>query len=350
MLRVTSRKTITIVGGGLAGLTLGIVLRDQDVPVVIWEAGSYPRHRVCGEFVNGRGLETLQRLGLMDGLVRSGAQPAYNAAFYYSDGHRSVRDLPKPAICLSRYTLDAWLAGRFLRCGGELRCGARWQGPFCQEGVVCASGRAAQAGQGAWRWYGLKAHASHIPLAADLEMHLAPNSYVGLCRLPDGIVNVCGLFRRKTGDPSLPEDVVARFSLDRGATLRERFRRAEWDQRSMCAVGGLPLRGGMCRKEGECHVGDAFAMIPPITGNGMSLAFESAELAWEPLCAYANGRISWDAACRFVEKACCRRFARRLRWAGWLHVGLFQTRFSSWMLSRLGCAPLPWRLLFDRTR
>ena len=48
-------KPVTIVGGGLAGLTLGIALRENSVPVHIYEAGTYPRHRVCGEFISGRG-------------------------------------------------------------------------------------------------------------------------------------------------------------------------------------------------------------------------------------------------------------------------------------------------------
>ena len=52
-------RPLTIVGGGLAGLTLGIALRQRGVPVTIWEAGHYPRHRVCGEFICGRGRETL---------------------------------------------------------------------------------------------------------------------------------------------------------------------------------------------------------------------------------------------------------------------------------------------------
>jgi len=46
-------KSITIVGGGLAGLTLGIGLRQRGVPAALWEAGHYPRHRVCGVFICG---------------------------------------------------------------------------------------------------------------------------------------------------------------------------------------------------------------------------------------------------------------------------------------------------------
>ena len=46
-------REIEIVGGGLSGLSLGIYLRRRGVPVRILEAGAYPRHKVCGEFVCG---------------------------------------------------------------------------------------------------------------------------------------------------------------------------------------------------------------------------------------------------------------------------------------------------------
>ena len=55
-------REIRIIGGGLAGLTLGVLLRRENLPVEIWDAGSYPRHRVCGEFVSGRGIEVLREL------------------------------------------------------------------------------------------------------------------------------------------------------------------------------------------------------------------------------------------------------------------------------------------------
>src|SRR5690242_14219418 len=122
---MASSKTITIVGGGLAGLTLGIGLRRHSVPVTVWEAGHYPRHRVCGEFISGRGQESLSRLGLRGLLEQAGAVSAATAAFFSTRRSTPPRPLPSQAICLSRFTLDHVLAVEFKKLGGELREGQR---------------------------------------------------------------------------------------------------------------------------------------------------------------------------------------------------------------------------------
>ena len=59
-------KEITIAGGGLAGLSLAVALRLRGVPVTVLEAGHYPRHRVCGEFISGVSTETLDFLGIRE--------------------------------------------------------------------------------------------------------------------------------------------------------------------------------------------------------------------------------------------------------------------------------------------
>ena len=96
-------KSITIIGGGLAGLTLGLGLRQLGVAVTICEAGRYPRHRVCGEFISGCGQLTLARLGLRALLDQAGAVPAHTTAFYSATRASVPRSLPSPALCLSRF-------------------------------------------------------------------------------------------------------------------------------------------------------------------------------------------------------------------------------------------------------
>src|SRR2546423_6637194 len=128
-------KTITIVGGGLAGLTLGIGLRQRGIPVVLWEAGHYPRHRVCGEFISGRGQNTITRLGLYDRFMQAGAVTARGAAFFSGQASSPVRLLASPALCLSRFAMDALLADYFQICGGELRDRQRWDKSDSYEGI-----------------------------------------------------------------------------------------------------------------------------------------------------------------------------------------------------------------------
>src|SRR5688572_1083701 len=214
-------KPVTIIGGGLAGLSLGIGLRQRGVPVTIYEAGHYPRHRVCGEFVSGDGQRILKRLGIPTGR-------AHTAAFFKAERCWQF-NLPEPALCISRYVLDKALADAFCAAGGKLICGTRFQ---CDgEGTVRATGRRLHPVENGWRWFGLKAHVTGIELAADLEMHLVPNGYVGICRLPDGHFNVCGLFRKR-------KDSVDRATLSgpKGTSLRARLQNAHWIDRSFLAV------------------------------------------------------------------------------------------------------------------
>ena len=314
---------ITIIGGGLAGLRLGIALREREVPVTIYEAGHYPRHRVCGEFISGAGQEFVANLGVQ-------TRPARIAAFVSGEQSRRF-DLPEPASCVSRYELDQALADAFCAAGGKLICGTRSQ--LHGEGVVHATGRRAHAVEDGWRWFGLKAHATGVDLEADLEMHLVPHGYIGVCRLPGEHINVCGLFRKRTGDTG---------HVTLAGSLGSRFGGAHWVEDSQVAVSGLCF----CppHTNGECHIGDAHAMIAPLTGNGMSMAFESAEAAMNPLLGYAEGRARWSQTVEQIHRALA-QFRARLTWGKWLQ----RAAFHPWLLPLCSQAALR-KLLFAATR
>ncbi|HOZ51037.1 MAG TPA: NAD(P)-binding protein, partial [Chitinophagaceae bacterium] len=53
-----------IVGGGLAGLSLSILLAKQKKHVLLIEKKSYPYHKVCGEYISNESRDFLIRLGL----------------------------------------------------------------------------------------------------------------------------------------------------------------------------------------------------------------------------------------------------------------------------------------------
>jgi menaquinone-9 beta-reductase len=345
---MATSKPIQIVGGGLAGLTLGIALRKEEVPVTIIEAGNYPRHRVCGEFISGRGLEILDALGLKRAFETAGAVQAETAAFFSETAGAPGRRLPAPALCLSRFVMDKLLADVFQKLGGELHAGERWRKDF-GEGVVRASGRRVQPVENGWRWFGLKAHAKNVSLAADLEMHVSRHGYVGLCRLAGGEVNVCGLFRRQhQADP--PQNGFALLRNTPGSVLNERLARADFDKSSFCSVAGLSLQPQRAADKSECRIGDALTMIPPVTGNGMSLAFESAQLAAGPLAAFSRGERSWPEAREDVARLCDETFSRRLAWAKWLQTAMFSSLCQNVLFTLAARSEWFWRMAFEKTR
>ena len=341
---------ITIIGGGLSGLTLGIGLRQRGVPVRVWEAAAYPRHRVCGEFISGLGLGSLTRLGLLEALHESGkARPAVTAAFFAGKTSVKARALPEAALCIPRFDLDDWLAREFTKWGGELVLSTRWSGES-GPGIVHASGRRPEPAGAGWRLFGLKAHASDVTLDADLEMHFVPEGYVGLSRQSHGRVNICGLFRTRAPVPELRQRWREWLGGAPNSVLNQRLAVAQIDPASFCSVAALSLRPRRACGRAEFCVGDALTMIPPVTGNGMSMAFESAELAIDPLSRYSQGDLDWSEAGRQYARLCDDRFSARLRWAGWLQPLLLQPVARAGLVFGAVHFPALIQWLFARTR
>jgi flavin-dependent dehydrogenase len=359
---MASTRPITIVGGGLAGLTLGIGLRQRDVPATVWEAGGYPRHRVCGEFISGNGPAVLQRLGLRPLLENAGAVTLNNAAFVSGRNRSPVRELPSAALGLSRHRMDAALAEEFQRLGGELHTGSRWnpagvpassgsdqaRREVLPEGVVRATGRKAQPTENGWRWFGLKAHATNVNLAADLEMHVSADNYIGISRINNGEVNICGLFRERRG--TAPEAGFDLLHGQPGSPLRELLASARFVEGSLCSVAGLSLKPRRAAEKSECCLGDSITMIPPVTGNGMSMAFESAEMAIDPLVRYSRGELTWAEAHEAVARACDAAFRERLAWARRLQFLMFSPLLRAPLGKFLLRSDALWKFMFARTR
>jgi flavin-dependent dehydrogenase len=346
---MTFTRPIEIVGGGLAGLSLGLALRRAGIPVTLFEAGGYPRHRVCGEFITGLDRPTIERLQL--GPVLADALRPCELAWFVNGKPTRAHMLPSPAYAISRHRLDARLADAFVSAGGDLRTGARVVDPCPQPGRVLATGRRPGRGGGV----GLKMHVRGLALRRELELHLGRDCYVGLARIEDDRVNVCGLFRRRPvgelGSAAVRRDanradVLLHYLNACGlSALADRMARAEIDDDSFSAVAGL--RYGQETNDGPgIQLGDAGAMTPPFTGNGMAMAFQSAALAADPLIAYAGGHVTWDNVCRSVRRALRARFHVRLRWANALHPFFLRARRQPWLRVASESRLLPFRPLF----
>lgn len=336
-------KTITIAGGGLAGLALGIALRREGVPVTLHEALRYPRHRVCGEFISGVQEETLQRLGIAD-LLAYAHRPQ---EVHWWSGECSLGSFPLPeaAYALSRHWLDAQLCERLRGLGGVV-CEDSRATAESEPGTVWAAGRRPSKGE----WIGLKAHVRDLDLVAGLEMHLGTQGYVGLAAVEDGWVNVCGLFRVQQGTQAQASELLLAYLRQTGlAALAQRLQQATWRTDSFSAVAGFRL-GAQAPLRGLATIGDAQSIIPPFTGNGMSMALEAAAMAVEPLCRYSRRQQDWDTTLTVIQEAAHTAFRRRLSLAASCQHMLLAPWFRRPLEILAQQQLLPFRSLFSLTR
>ncbi len=310
-------QPIEIIGGGLAGLSLGIALRREGIDVTVHEGSSYPRHKVCGEFITGLDDDTIQSLGLAS--ILFDARPCHEVTWHQGNARLRQHRLPEPARAISRYVLDTRMAEAFVAEGGKLLTGVPVQDFQPAPGRVIALGKPLRSTS---PWLGLKLHVRGLVLASDLELHLGDKGYVGLCRLDDRTVNVCGLFRRqplaaKAGGAA--DALLIAYLRGWGlGSLAERLVEAETVPESVRAVAGLDFSKGRPGIDG-LTLGDAFTQTPPFTGNGMAMAFQSAACALGTLTAWSRGKLGWAETVAEVRGALRKRFRRRLVMARSLH-------------------------------
>ena len=310
-------ETITIIGGGLTGLSLAIALRKDGISVILHEAGTYPRHRVCGEFISGVSPATLDTLGIT---------PAFHDALHHRSvswfsGNQMLRKtcLPDAALGISRYLLDDRLKQLAIDAGTDVHTSSRIVSKENDPGTVWTAGRKPAKG----KWIGLKAHVRGIGITSHLEMHSGPHGYLGITPVEDGWHNVCGLFRIDRSIAATHENLLPAYLRKNGNThLSETIASAEWRERSFSAIAGFHLGLQKPTPDRLC-LGDSHAIIPPFTGNGMSMAFQSAEYALPHLVRFASGKSSWPDTLTSIESALRARFRKRLTAANLLHPLLF---------------------------
>jgi geranylgeranyl reductase family protein len=123
-----------VVGGGPAGAVAGWALASRGVRVLVLDRATFPREKVCGDFVEPRGLRLFRKMGCLGALEATrplaithvnlllNGNSAYRGAIPF---YASQRDLPPHGYIIPREELDHRILASAVEAGAELREGCR---------------------------------------------------------------------------------------------------------------------------------------------------------------------------------------------------------------------------------
>ena len=312
---------LLVIGGGIAGAAAAAHLAQAGCPVIVIERREGPHDKVCGEFVSSKAALYLRKLNI--DLAALGAVAITTVRISAND-HVATARLPFPAFSLSRRVLDEALLHAASRRGAEIRRGGvrslqssdrGWVVEIDDGYTVSATEAFLATGKHDLRGWkrplgtqsDLIAFKLHYRLSAEqtatlgpcVELSLFPGGYAGLEPVENGLANLCLVVRRQ------------HFSVfgQRWDALLAALRHAcpHLDQRlagaTPCwnrplAIASIPYGYVQTVGRGPWLLGDQAAVIPSFSGDGISIALHSAQLAAQ---CYVAGRTGAQFQSRLAD-------------------------------------------------
>lgn len=308
-----STYDLIIAGGGPAGCAAAISAKRAcpSASILLLEKGSYPRHKVCGEFVSPEALGILYSMvGNND--LSAGYLHVTRAELLVGRTRLGIVLTP-PAMSLVRYKLDALLWSAAQRAGVECVNAAATRVTRMQDGFqVCAGNHVLQTravinATGRWsnlsapapstqeKWIGLKAHFAEQSAEPTVSLYFFSGGYCGVQPVGTGSINACAMVKA-----DVAKDLGA--VLEQNPALRSRSR-AWTPLTETFATSPLLFRPPHATQDGMLLAGDAAGFIDPFLGDGISLALRSGTMAGEAVARFCRGKLTWDRLLANYEAA-----------------------------------------------
>jgi menaquinone-9 beta-reductase len=125
---------VVVVGGGPAGASAAARLAAGGARVIVMDQRSFPRDKVCGDFVGPAAIVELEALGITTRPDYAASNIIRGAALFL-DGRELIRrrlpeveNLPSYGRCIPRMQLDQWLLDAARDAGAQIMLGARVHG------------------------------------------------------------------------------------------------------------------------------------------------------------------------------------------------------------------------------
>ena len=303
---------VIIIGGGLAGLTNAIHLSKFKHRVLLIEKNSYPKHKVCGEYISNEVLPYLNSLGIDP--IKEGAKIISKVQVSNTNNNLINGDLPLGGFGMSRYFLDSLLLKKAQSNGAEvLKSSVNSiifnKGVFTVETkdskyfkskvTIGAFGKRSELDLKMNRKFIKKKSpflAVKIHVKGDfpddlIALHNFQGGYCGVSKVEDNSINLCYItkynsFKRHKNIKDFQQNV-----LFKNKYLKKIFEESHSVFRKPLTISQISFEK---KRPVENHIimcGDSAGMIHPLCGNGMGMAIVSAKLASIRIIQFLNGEI-----------------------------------------------------------
>jgi len=303
---------VIIVGGGLAGLTNAIHLSKFKQRVLLIEKNSYPKHKVCGEYISNEVLPYLNSLGIDP--IKEGAKKISKVQVSTTKGDLIKAELPLGGFGMSRYFLDSLLLkkARFngvqvlkdsvdsIRFKNEVfTVQTKDSKSFQSKIAIGAFGKRSALDLKMDREF-IKKKSPYLAVKLHVKgdfpenliaLHNFKGGYCGVSKVENNSINLCYIteynsFKKHKNITDFQKQVVFK-----NKHLKKIFEESTSVFEKPLTISQISFE---TKKPVENHIimcGDTAGMIHPLCGNGMGMAITSARLASVRILQFLNGEI-----------------------------------------------------------
>ena len=303
---------VVIIGGGLAGLTSAIHLSKTNFSVLLIEKNTYPKHKVCGEYVSNEVLSYLNYLGFNP--FEFGAKQISKFELTTHNNKTITASLPLGGFGMSRYQMDYQLYKRALETGVEVLQDAVTDVNFTSNNfqietkssksfqakiVIGAFGKRSNLDVKFNRkfitktspYLGVKIHVSGNFPEDKVALHNFKGGYCGVSKVANDHINLCYItdfkaFKKYKDINAFQNEVVFKNS-----ALKDVFKSSKPEFEIPLTISQISFETKSPIEKHIIMCGDTAGMIHPLCGNGMGMAIQSSQLASQLIIDYLQEKI-----------------------------------------------------------